>query len=540
MLKQLRIENFILMERVEISFEKGFHVFSGETGAGKSALLHALRLIGGERADATIVRHGASKGHVEAVFDLSALPEASELLRAAGIELDGDESEELLIRREVSSSGKSRAWINHQLAQCSLLKQLGTMLLQIVGQHASRRLQAASDHRTLLDTYGGLTADVATFCSAWELLHSLEQQLAALHASEGERLRMIEICRMEITEIDEARVSADEEDKLFLEYSLLAKAEERSTLTRELLHPLQEGQQAMLPRLHRLFSPLDQLQQIDPALHDTAAAFRTALLDLQEVCYELQRYSNRIDNNPDRLADLNSRLTLLNRLKKKYGGTCEAIISYGELTRNKLEQLEQTDVAIDHLEQQVAAQRHQLEALATQLTGQRRDVASSLASRMQEQLRDLNMPEAEFHILHELQPRCRSGNDAIEFFLQPNVGERKISLCDGASGGEVARVLLALHVLLAGKERTPTLIFDEIDANIGGRTATKIAEKLLHIAGAHQVVCITHFPQVAQSAQHHHCVVKQEREGRTISAVELLHPLAKRKKELARMSGGVT
>lgn len=534
MLRQLNIKDFILMEEAQLSFGSGFHVFSGETGSGKSAVLHALRLVGGERADVSIVRHGAAKGSVEAVFDLSKAAEAIELLQDSGIDLD--DSFELVIRREVHVNGKSKAWINHQIAHLSLLKRVSSFLMQIVEQNASRRLQSTQDHLHIVDTHGDLTTLAESYTKGWEQLQATQKQLVALKENEGERLRLIEVCKMELAEIEEAAITAEEEDIIFAEYSLLANAAQRSALCSDLLNNLQEGGPAIIPRLHRMAHKLEELQTLDPSIKARMSSLSPALLELQELSYELQRYSSQIDSDAKKLASLDGRLALISKLKKKYGGSCAAIVSYGIKAKKRVVELEQSDNAIELLEKEVETQKKNVFDKAAYLTAERSAAALSFAGSMEKELHELNMPQAQFFAAIIPNSCNRHGNESIEFFLQSNVGEKKTSLCTGASGGEIARVLLALHVLLAGKDKTPTLFFDEIDANIGGLTATKIAKKLIKIAKNHQVICVTHFRQVAEPAEHHLTVVKKEIEGRTVSVIEMLS-VEKRDKELIRMSG---
>jgi DNA repair protein RecN (Recombination protein N) len=530
MLKQLHIENFILIEEAQISFESGFSVFSGETGSGKSAILHALRQVMGEKADSALVRHGATKGVVEAIFDLSCQPKIKELLSSSGIDLE--EGSELLIRREITAQGKSRSWINHQLAQVSLLKQLGSYLIQIVGQNSSSILLSAQEHRALLDRYGEIEGSLSLFKSHWEGLQKLEKELTALKISEGERMRLLEIGKMELSEIEEAAIKTHEEEELFLEHNLLIHAEERRALSDELLTAMQTS----LPRLSKMAIAAEKLDALDSSHSPFAAGVKNAFVELQELSYELQRYSGGIDANPQKLDALDERLRLFSRLKKKYGGTPEAVLDYAQKTLEKIAQLENADLAIEELEKKVSEEKLLTDRAAMEISSLRHEAAQKLSEQIEKEFAALNMPQAKLCIAITAQMRGNCGDDYIEFFLLPNIGERKSSLCDGASGGERSRVLLSLYVLLAGKNSIPTLIFDEIDANIGGLTAATIGEKLLFLAENHQIICITHFPQVAEQAEHHMSVVKKEMSGRTFSSVERLD-IAKRCHELSRMRG---
>ena len=528
MLKELRIKNIILIESAEISFSDGFNVLSGETGSGKTAIIEALNLVTGSRADIHLIRKDADRGMIEAVFDIQSIPDLRNLLHDAGI--DHDDSEELIIRRELHSTGKSRAFINNQQAHLSLLRELGKQLLDIVGQHANQSLLNSEQHRVILDLFGGLQNEVNVFSKHWQKEVVLRRELEELKANESQRLRDIEVCRMELQELEEANLKEGEEEKLFAEYSKLVNREEIA----QKIHAIQNS--AVISELMQTQTVFDQLVELDTTLSDTAESYRNALIELQEVSHSLTHYYSSIEFTPERLQELNDRLALINRLKRKYGSTVEEIRAYQEKISEKLKQLESSDIQIEKLEKELNAVEKTTHDLAKKLSKNRKQVAKTLEKAIVNHLHELNMPKAEFFV--EFQPRQRNhiGDDAIEFFLKPNVGERKIPIKECASGGELSRLMLAIQTLLSGKEQKPTLIFDEIDANIGGETATVVGEKLKKIGKKHQVLCITHFPQVAQHAQHHFQISKREENGRTLTFVE---PLDKqtREKELARMAG---
>lgn len=537
MLKNLIVSNLILIESAKIPFEAGLNVLSGETGSGKSAILHALGLITGERADATIVRHGAEKGSVEAIFEIDHIPQVQNLLDESGI--DHLKGEELIIRREISTqSNKSRAFINNQQVQLGLLKQVSALLMEIVGQHINQRLLAVESHRGMVDLYGSLEREVQVVSQGWNDELSLKERLEGLLKSESQRVREIEICQMELAELQQAKLKEDEEEELFSEYTLLSNAEELTTKVSEVSNALSgERQVAVLPLLNRHKHTLEHLQKIDPSFGDMASSFENALLELHEISQSLRQYQARIEHNPARLEEVNERLTLINRLKKKYGNTVSEIKSYQSKTEEKLNRLLQADSEIETLQNQLKNISEENNRLCNKLTEQRREAGQKLEKAMTKELRSLNMPKATFHCEMIKQERGRYGCDRIEFYFSPNVGEKQISVRDCASGGELSRIMLALQTLLAGKERIPSLIFDEIDANIGGETAVVVGEKLKQIGRKHQVLCITHFPQVAKQADHHLQISKQEKSGRTVTLVHALDETS-REKELTRMLGG--
>lgn len=533
MLKQLRIHNIILVEKAEIGFEHGLNTLTGESGSGKSAILYGLNLVIGERTDTAIIRKGCEKGYVEALFECNN-PSLIHFLKEGGIEHEHDQ--ELIIRREIFSSGKGRVFINNQPAQLSFLRKLGLQLVQVIGQRAAQRLFSLDYHRTLLDLFGNLSSLISNYQECFENENELQKTLSQFTHQESQRLREIAVCQRELEELDEAQLKEGEDEELFAEYTLLVNAEEVSSKINEIIQSLSGDRQPILVQLNRQKQHLESLLTFDPTLQETYQAFHNALLELQETSHTFRLYRNKLQANPERLRIVNERLTLLNRLKKKFGPTVEEILKYYQLTKAKLFQLEHVDLEIEHLQQRLQEAKEKTDLLVKQLTLERKKLALTLEKALTEELRSLNMPKAVFRISISSHKRTKEGEDLVEFFLSPNVGEHQISLKEHASGGEISRVLLALQTLLAGKEKISTLIFDEVDGNIGGETATIVGDKLRQIATLHQVICITHFPQVAGQANFHLQISKEEKEGRTHTLVRQLDPLS-RQRELARMAG---
>jgi DNA repair protein RecN (Recombination protein N) len=534
MLKHLRIQNIILVEQVEIHFEEGLNAITGETGSGKSAIMTGLSLVTGERLEASIIRKGCEKGIVEAVFNIDQHPLLPKLLEEAG--LDHETKQDLLIRREILASGKSRVFINHQLAQVNLLRKIGTYLVQIVSQHANQSLFSSEQHRHILDLFGNLQTNLETYQHCFDHENRLKEKIEQFTQHQAQRCRQIDIYQNELKELQEAQLKEGEDDELFSEYTLLANSKELVDKVYEIMQNLSGERQSILTILNRQKTNLESLIRFDPILQETSQSFHNAIIELQEINHTLRQYQSRLHENPERLHLINDRLNLINRLKRKYGETIREIQYYEQQTFEKLKQLYEVDSQIEQLQDQLKQAKEATHLAAQQLTDRRIEVAKQLESSLTLQLHSLNMVKAEFKIELSLHKRSLSGQDKVEFFLLPNVGERWIALKDGASGGEISRVLLALQTLLAGKEHIPTLVFDEVDANIGGETATTVGDKLKEISKRHQVICITHFPQVASQASHHLQISKQEKEGRTVTLVRTLNTSA-RKQELARMVG---
>ncbi|MEX1012420.1 MAG: DNA repair protein RecN [Waddliaceae bacterium] len=524
MLKELSICNLILIESETLSLVKGMNVLSGESGSGKTAILNALKLISGMRADSGWIRHGSEKAAAEALFDIEALPHIPEFLHEKGI--DCDPQEYLIIKREHTRSGRGRAFINHQHVALSLLKELSAMLFDIVGQHANKTLLSRESHRDILDQYGDFMELRDTISKGYDSEHRLHKEIINFKQNEAEREYKIDRYTKELKEIEEASIEEGEEEMLFAEYKLLFTAKERAESAAQLQHALEEKD------ISTLKSTVEQLLQLDPQLKDTLASFSSICLEMQEMSYALSQYQSSIEFNPMRIQEIEERLTLIKQLQRKY----QDIFEYETRIRNELEQLQSGSAALGEKEDQLKTIIQSNEELCETLSKKRAVAALSLENSLTEELKELNMEEAKVNIQLQRAPRNRFGLDIVTFFLAPNAGEPSVEVQAHASGGELSRLLLAIHSTLAGKQQTPTLLFDEVDANIGGKTASRVGEKLSKIGRTTQVICITHFPQVAKFADHHLRVEKQQQNGRTFTVVTHLSEET-RIEELARMSG---
>ena len=471
---------------------------------------------------------------IEGGVDIEGRSDLIQQLHDAGIEHAADEL--LIFRRELSAAGKSRAFINQQPVQAALIKELSSSLLEIVGQHANQKLLSNDSQRQIVDTFGELETYVKAFASRWQEEIALQKELNDLVSGEAQRLREIEICRMEMEELEQADLKEGEDEELFSEYSRLAHSEEIAGKINDLLETLNGERHGVLPLLTRQKQSLESLAKLDPALDDTVKSFINSLLELQETSFTLTRYQGRLECSPERTQELNERLTLIIKLKRKFGKTVADILSYKDQIASKLDSLENCDSRIEELQANLAKLSEENQRTLQHLTEKRKKAAAKLEKEVTKQLVQLNMPKVVFEIDISAQTANRTGADQIEFKITPNVGEKSIPVKECASGGELSRLLLALQVLMAGKEQLSTLVFDEIDANIGGATANIVGEKLKEISHNYQLLCITHFPQVAQHAEHHFQISKEENEGRTLTTVTPL-AAAMRRKELERMAG---
>lgn len=527
MLTHLKIHNLVLIEACEIEFHRGLNILSGETGAGKTALLEAISLVIGERADYSSIRHGMEKASVEAAFDTANSPQVLKVLEESGIEQQPEEL--LILRREIAKQGRSRAFINCQMVPLPLLQKIGSLLIDMISQHSHQELRASETQRFLLDLFANLNEKVQLFSLSWEKERKLQSELAHLREEAIKKERALELSLQEKQELEEAHLQEGEEEKLFEEHHRMAYVQEITEKTL-LLQEMISNIPTLLSKAKQLS---DQIAGIDPTFQENVALLQESLLNLKEAIHFLGPYLSRLEYNPSRFSFLEERLKVLDRLKRKYGNP----FFYLEGLKEKCARLENLDTAIEAAEISLKRATEETSRLALQLTQKRQEGAQILQASLTQALRSLNMPHAEFQIMLSPQPRTFSGEDAIQFFLNANPGEKPIAVKENASGGELSRLLFAIKITLAEKNNTPTLIFDEIDANVGGKTATLIGEKLHELGHHRQVLCITHFAQVASHADHHLAVYKEEADGRTFAHITSLDTQG-RQVELQRMLGG--
>jgi len=534
MIKHLILHNFVLVERCAITFDSSFNAVTGETGAGKTALIEAIALALGARADSGLIRKGCDRASIEISFDSDATPpHVKEMLSEAG--LLNAEAEELIIRREISKEGKNRAFINCHMASLPFLQKIGSELIDLIGQHAHKTLRESQSQRALLDLFGGLQPALQEFQRAYAKEKEWQAQLETLEQLSSQRARNEDTYRMQLQEIESVALKKGEEEEGFERYQKLAHSTELAEKIDLAIKGLSDG---AIPHICRCIKSIDPLLSYDKTLSDPSSLLHEAHIALSESLRALQSYAQSSDANPHALERLEERLSSIARLKRKYGQSFEEIQSFRlhlekELSRleNSAEELQKTEAALK--EAQVKTHAH-----AGALTAQRQAAALQLSHTLTAQLQQLNMNGAEVHIAVVPCARHSSGDDTIEFWLKANTGEHPGLVKEHSSGGELSRLLLAIKLALAEKNNTPTLIFDEIDANVGGETATVIGEKLQELGQCRQVICITHFPQVAAAANTHFSVQKSESDGRTLTQITHLTP-PQRKEELMRMIGGV-
>lgn len=534
MLLSLTLVDFVLIDRLEMSLQPGFSVLTGETGAGKSILLDAIGLVLGQRADSTVIRAGAARAEVSAEFSLAGLPQLQSWLVASGLDGEGDE---LLLRRTVEASGRSRAFINGRPATLQQLRELGNQLVDIYGQHAHYSLMQAGVQRRLLDAYGGCTQlaeRTAAAYRAWQQLRRRRQeaiQRAKLHAGEREQLAWIVD---ELTALDYQPEQWQALQETHRRLSHVAELLSGAQAVAELLDGEADG---IVSRLQKAKSQLDELAAHDRRLAECRQMLEDALIQAKEVARELSRYAEQVELDPEALAAAEARIAQVMATARKLRCAPEDLPRLLQEARTRLNELCE-EIDTEGLKQAEDAALAAYEAAARELTACRRQSAAALAKAVTQAMQQLAMQGGRFEVALTPCPPEAGGRETVEFLVAPHPGQDLRPLARTASGGELSRLGLALQTVLSGRLGARTLIFDEVDAGIGGGVAEVVGRMLAAIARDRQVLCVTHLPQVAARAAHHWRVSKESVGGRTLSRVYRLDPEA-RVEEIARMLGGV-
>jgi DNA repair protein RecN (Recombination protein N) len=534
MLTELRIRNFAIIESLTLPLARGFNVLTGETGAGKSIIVGALGLLLGERASADLIRAGAEKASVEGAFDVADRPEIRALLDERGIDADEDI---VVLKREVST-GRARAWINGTSVNAGVLAEIGRLLVNLHGQHEAQTLLDADAQRRILDAFAGAADEAAAVKAAHDDLAATVNEIADLTRRRAEAERRADYLRHVVSEIVDARLTDGEDARLEDEANRLENAEELRALARGVVGGLDGEEDTVLQKLDTISHHLAKLQRIDPSLARLQEQYDAAYYAVESLARELEAYEESIDLDPSRLDTVRRRRDLLFRLTKKYGGTLAAVIQTGDDAKRELDLLDSAGIDLRELESRERAARAALKEHAAALTSLRAAAATRLARAVDEVLPDLGMPDG--HITVALVPLGEigaTGAESVEFRVALNVGHDPRPLARVASGGELSRVMLALKTILARLDRVPTLVFDEVDAGIGGRVGLQVGETMRRVASDHQVFAITHLPQIASRGHHHILVSKGARGGVTTADVTILDGDA-RIAEIARMLGG--
>jgi len=548
MLKELNIKNFAIIDQLRVEFAPGLNVFTGETGAGKSIVVDALNLALGERASTDLIRTGSPEAVVEAAFELNShgSREITSILSEQGIEMAA--GEDLLVRRVISSSGKNKVYINGSLATLATLAALGSHLADIHGQHEHQSLLSLEKQLEMLDSFGGLDKLRDELSSQYAGMQALRGQLAELEAGEREKAQREDLLRYQKSEIESSQLKENEDEDLNREQKVLANAEKLAALARSADEALYSSEASVLAGLKKAVTNVRDIVAIDGKLAPVLELLESGRAQLEEAAREVSSYAEDVEIDPQRLEAIGDRLDLIQKLKKKYGATISEIIAFGEKAASELARIERSGEEMERLRKEIAARRQNITQTARELTKKRKAAAASLEKKVEGELAQLEMKKTRFVVQVTQEPGEDTndglrlgprGADRIEFLISPNPGEEPKSLAKIASGGELSRIMLALKTILVEGDSIPTLVFDEVDAGIGGAVAEEVGRKLKRVAATRQVFCITHLPQIASMATSHYGVAKSVKKDRTSTEVRLLDR-KDRVEEISRMLGGKT
>jgi DNA repair protein RecN (Recombination protein N) len=522
MLRLLRIRNLAVIEAVEVELEPGFNVLTGETGAGKSILVEAVGLLLGARASADLVRTGEVQATIEALFE----------------DADGGE---VIIRREVTSQSRSRSFINGTLATVGTLRELSDRLVELHGQHEHQTLLDPQSHLPLVDEAGGLTSHLEAVSSAWAEMRRLQEQRDRARMDGHERAARLDLIAFQLGEIEKAAPRAGEDDELATSKRVLANAERIQRLCEESYSTLYESDHAVLSGLSQVWKRVGELASIEPKFADQLDARDAIKSQLEDMAFLLRRYADEIDASPSRLQQVEDRLVVLERLKRKYGPTLQDVIATGAALAHEREMLTRSGEAAEDLDRLLDEARQRYLEVARDLSRRRRAAAKQFASQVEAHLAQLAMARTRFEVRFDEDGDeshwGERGIDQAEFFVSPNVGEDLRPLTRIVSGGELSRMMLALKTMAVADGAGKTLVFDEVDAGIGGEVAEVVGQKLGQLGARFQVLCITHLPQIAARAATHYHIEKTVRGRRTVTSVQRLDAPG-RIEEIGRMIGG--
>lgn len=531
----LRIKNLALVEELEWQMGPGFVAVTGETGAGKSIIIGALQLLLGERADKSLIRTGAEICTVEAVFSGNGLQKLNPQLVEAGIEPCENE---LILKRSLSSTGTNRQFINSSPTTLSALKNLGDELVDLHGPHDHQSLLSPETQLNLLDSFARAEERLAEYRNLYRQLQALLAEHSALNTAETAREQELDLLRHQINEIKSATLVADEEEEIEKRYKLASNSKRLIELASATANKLSEADDSVLSQLAETQRLLRELEKFDNSIAQFSAAHAASVVELSEIARALSAYTEKLDLDPEQLAALEQRVSLFETLKRKYGGSIAEVIAFGEHATERMQKIEGRDAELERLVKEIENVRSHMNRAGEALHKLRTKAAPKLSENIRRNLRDLGFRQSEFEAkLSALDEPRASGFDAVELLFSPNPGEPLQPLRAIASSGEISRLMLAIKSALAAHDAIPLLVFDEIDTNVGGEIGHAVGAKMLTLGHDHQLICITHLPQVAAIASSHFVVTKDVARGRTFSNLREVTGKS-RQEEIARMLGG--
>jgi DNA repair protein RecN (Recombination protein N) len=539
MLLELRIKNFAIIDELNLSFSRGFNIVTGETGAGKSIILNAVHLLLGDKATEEWIRSSEEEANVEALFDISQNREVKERMRERAPHLQGaGEEDSLIIRRVISRTGRGKVFINGNLATLGLLSEIGEGLLTIYGQHEHQSLQRVETHIDILDEFGGLLGLREEFQKQYQEFVSLSEEVERIRTEKERRTKERELMAFQSKEIEASGIQIGEEESLKEDRTILTHAKKLMDFAHASEGTLYSEEGSMIEKIQRILNQGREMAAIDPSLSHLLKGLESTLIQLEDIALALRDYSKRVEINPMRLEEIENRLEEIDRLKRKYGSSIKEVLTFKQKIDGAIESFTSDEERLSQLEGRLEPLRQFVNNLAKKLSGERKKVASELKKSVERELSSLGMKKTIFEIHIDPLPLCVKGGDRVEYLISPNVGEEVKPLAKIASGGELSRIMLAMKRILAQIGGRQVLIFDEIDAGIGGAMAEVVGKKLRELSLHHQVICVTHLPQIACFADQHHSVRKEVKAGRTITLVDKLDKESIMD-EIARMLGGV-
>jgi len=529
MLRELRIKNLAIIDDLKVGFEDGLNVLTGETGAGKSIIVDSLSLALGSRAQSDLIRSGEKEAVVQAYFELEGLNELPDI----GIAI----SDGLILRRSISATGKSRAYINDTMVSLQSLAEIGKSLVDIHGQHEHQSLLSVDKHRLFIDSYGKLQEDRGKVELLYKEVQTLKIEEDDLKQKVKDRAHRLDLLRFQINEIDTAFLKVGEKENLIEEKTILSNLSRLNELTDTAYSMIYGSENSCVERLSSIIAKVREMSSIDHSASDILNMLESALPAIEDAAISLRGYKDRYDFEPEKLAEIEERLELIKKLEKKYGEGIETVFRYRIEAEKELKGLEFTDERLDSIEAELKVKEDMLLSVALSLTGKRKKIAKKIEELVKNELRELAFSKADFEIDIKQEAISPYGLDKVEFLFSANPGEPPKPLAKTASGGELSRVMLALKSILADFDSIPVLIFDEVDAGIGGKTAEGVGKKLKAISNKHQVLCTTHLPQIASRGDFHLKIEKGQRDGRVYVEVRELKG-RERLDEIARMLSG--
>ena len=539
MLLELRIKNFAIIDELNLSFSKGFNILSGETGAGKTIILNAVHLLLGDKATEEWIRSSEEEANVEALFDITGNPEVKQKINEKAPHVQGSgEEDSLLIRRVISRSGRGKVFINGNMATLGALSEIGEELLSIYGQHEHQSLQRVETHIDILDEFGGLLGLREEFQARHEDFVSLSGEVERIRTEKARRAKERELMAFQSREIEASRIQVGEEESLKEERTILTHAKKLMDFALASEETLYSEEGSTIGKIQKILNQGRDMAAIDPSLSHHLKALDSALIQLEEIALAFRDYSRRVEVNPARIDEIENRLEEIDRLKRKYGSTVEEVLTFRRRVDEALKSFTSDEEKLSQLESRLEPLGQIVNNLGKKLSGERKSVASELKKSVEKELNSLGMKRTFFEIRIDPLPLSVKGADRVEFLISPNVGEEVKPLAKIASGGELSRIMLAMKRILAKVGGRQVLVFDEVDAGIGGAMAEVVGRKLRELSRHHQVICVTHLPQIACFADQHHSVRKEVKSGRTITLVDRLDKESI-VDEIARMLGGV-